>query len=93
MPTIDNPDPYLTLLGTLSILFNRIKEKNLVNKLNQDGNLEIKMEDKYFHKTVLEKFIEVLNLPSEIVTPESDDESMMSLINLSFIQLMNFFLE
>jgi hypothetical protein len=25
LPTIDEPDPFLTILGTLSILFNRIK--------------------------------------------------------------------
>jgi hypothetical protein len=48
LPTIDDSDPYLTLLGTLSILYNRIKWKNGVNELNQDGNLQIKMEDKYF---------------------------------------------
>ena len=34
---------------------------------------------------VLEQFREVLNLPSEIVTDESDDERLMSHINLSFI--------
>jgi hypothetical protein len=28
LPTIDDPDPFLTLLGTLSILYNRIKWKN-----------------------------------------------------------------
>jgi hypothetical protein len=96
LPTIDDPDPYLTLLGTLSILFNRIKDKNGVenmNKMNQDSNLQLKMEDKYFNKTVLKQFIEILNLPSEIVTPESDDESIMSLVNFSFIQLMNSYLE
>jgi hypothetical protein len=96
LPTIDDPDPYLTLLGTLSILFNRIKDKNGVenmNKMNQDSNLQLKMEDKYFNKTVLKQFIEILNLPSEIVTPESDDESIMSLVNFSFIQLMNSYLD
>jgi hypothetical protein len=42
---------------------------------------------------VLEQFIDVFKLPPEIVTDESDDEILMSLINLSFIQLMNFYLE
>ena len=42
---------------------------------------------------MLKQFIELLDLPSEIVTFESDDESLMSLINLSFIQLMNSYLE
>ena len=51
------------------------------------------MEDKCFHETVLEKFIEVLKLPYEIVTPESDDECTLSLINLGFIQLMNFYID
>ena len=51
------------------------------------------MDDKYFNQTVLEQFIEVFNLPSELVTDESDDEIMMSYINLSFIQLMNLYLE
>ena len=64
-----------------------------MNKMNQDSNLQLKMEDKYFNKTVLKQFIEILNLPSEIVTPESDDESIMSLVNFSFIQLMNSYLE
>ena len=51
------------------------------------------MEDKYFNQTVLEQLIEVLNLPPEIVTNESDDETLMTHINLSFIQLMNIYLE
>ena len=42
---------------------------------------------------MLEQFIDVFKLPPEIVTAESDDETLMSLINLSFIQLMNFYLE
>ena len=61
--------------------------------MNQRSKLDIKMEDKYFIEMVLEQFREVLNLPSEIVTDESDDESLLSLINLSFIQLMNSYLE
>jgi hypothetical protein len=28
LPTIDESDPFLTLLGTLSIIYNRIKWKN-----------------------------------------------------------------
>ena len=67
LPTIDDPDPFLTLLGTLSILFNRIKWKNAVNWVNQRGKLQTKMEDKYFNERVLEQFREVLNLPFEIV--------------------------
>ena len=51
------------------------------------------MEDKYFNKSVIEQFIEALNLPSEIVTYESEDEPLMSLINLSFNELMNYYLE
>jgi hypothetical protein len=31
LPTIDDPDPILTLLGTLSILCNRIKFKDWLN--------------------------------------------------------------
>ena len=93
LPTIDEPEPILTILGTLSILFNRIKWKNLVSIINQDLKQQIKMEDKYFNETVLKQLIEVLNLPPEIVTNESDDDSLMSLINLSFIQLMNIYLE
>jgi hypothetical protein len=42
LPTIDDPDPFLTLLGTLSILYNRIKMKNLVNIINQNSKLQIK---------------------------------------------------
>ena len=93
LPDIDDPEPFLTLLGTLSILYNRIKWKNEINILNQHLNLQIKMEDKYFNKSVLEQFIEALNLPSEIVTYESEDEPLMSLINLSFNELMNYYLE
>ena len=56
LPTIDDPDPFLTVLGTLSILFNRIKYKNMVILLNQLHNLQIKMEDKYFNERVFEQF-------------------------------------
>ena len=90
LPTIDDPDPFLTVLGTLSILFNRIKYKNMVILLNQLHNLQIKMEDKYFNERVFEQFHQVLNT---FVTLQSDDERMMSVINLSFIQLINIFLE
>jgi hypothetical protein len=41
LPTIDEPDPFLTILGTLSILLNRIKKKNMVNELNQREMLQI----------------------------------------------------
>ena len=93
LPTIFDPDPLLTVLGTLSILYNRIKLKNKVYILIQYLDLQIKMEDKYFNKSVIEQFIEALNLPSEIVTDESEDETLMSLINLSFNELMKTFLE
>ena len=42
---------------------------------------------------MLEQYIDVFKLPPEIVTAESDDETLMSIINLSFIQLMNIYLE
>jgi hypothetical protein len=46
LPKIDDPDPFLTILGTLSILFNRIKDKNMLYEMNQTGLLPpIKMED------------------------------------------------
>ena len=51
------------------------------------------MEDKCFNKSALEQFIELLNLPSKIVTDESDDETLMTFVNLSFNELMNYFLE
>ena len=49
LPTIDDSDPFLTLLGTLSILYNRINLKNEIKKKIQGLNLDIKMEDKYFN--------------------------------------------
>jgi hypothetical protein len=61
--------------------------------MNQDEKLKIKMEDKYFNERVLEQFLEVFNLPSEIVTDESDDDRLIFLINRIFIQLMNIYLE
>jgi hypothetical protein len=36
------------------------------------------MEDKYFNERVLEQFREVLKVPSEIVTDESDDKRLIS---------------
>jgi hypothetical protein len=50
LPTIDDPEPILTILGTISILCNRIKFKDWVSIMNQDGKLHIKMEDKYFNE-------------------------------------------
>jgi hypothetical protein len=85
LPTIDDPDPILTILGTLSILCNRIKFKDWLNIMNQDGKLPIKMEDKYFNERVLHKFCEVLNLSSEIVTDELDEKNLISLIKSNFI--------
>jgi hypothetical protein len=49
LPTIDDSDPFLTLLGTLSILFNRIKFKDRINGMIQECELQIKMEDRYFN--------------------------------------------
>jgi hypothetical protein len=42
--------------------------------MNQRGNIEIKIKDKYFNERVLERFREVLNLPNEIFKLESDDD-------------------
>ena len=53
LPTIDDPEPFLTLLGTLSILCNRIKFKDWLNLMNQDSKLHVKMDDKYFNERVL----------------------------------------
>ena len=61
--------------------------------MNQDEKLMIKMEDKYFNERVLEQFLEVFYLPSEIVTDESDDDRLIFFINRIFIQLMNMYLE
>jgi hypothetical protein len=61
--------------------------------MNQVGELQIKMEDKYYNEWIFEQFRQVLNLPSEIVSDESDDERLMLVINFSFNQLMNIFLE
>ena len=57
LPTIDDPDPFLTIFGTLSILFNRIKSKNIFNIMNQRSKLPVKMEDKYFNECAFEKFL------------------------------------
>jgi hypothetical protein len=46
---MDDPEPFLTLLGTLSILYNRIKFKNWVDTLIKDLKVQVKMEDKYFN--------------------------------------------
>ena len=51
------------------------------------------MEDKYFNENVLKQFLEVLNLPSEIVNDESDDENLINLIRLIFIKIMIIYLE
>jgi hypothetical protein len=93
LPKIDDPSPILTLFGTLSILCNRIKFKNELFLMDKDGNLKIKMEDKYFNKWALEQFLNVLNLPSEFVTVESVDDRSIILIERSFNLLMNIYLE
>jgi hypothetical protein len=93
LPTLDDPDPFLTLLGTLSILYNRIKFKKIVNQMNQAGLLPIKMVDKYFNERIVIQFHELLHLPPEIVTYESNEDRLAHIISLSFFQLMNIFLE
>jgi hypothetical protein len=55
--------------------------------------MKIKMEDKFLNLILHEEFIKILNLPPKIVTNESEDEIMMSLINISFIELMNIYLQ
>ena len=85
MPTIDEPDPFLTVLGTLSILFNRIKDKNAIFWVIQEYQVQISMDDKYFNERVFEQFRKFLKLPSEIVTDESNDDWLMTLVDLSFI--------
>lgn len=90
---MDDPDPILTLLGTLSILFNRIKFKNFLNQMIQTSKLQIMMEDKYFDEWVFERFKFRLKLFSDIVTDESDDDRVLSIISLSFNQFMNIYLE
>ena len=93
MPTIDEPDPFLTVLGTLSILFNRIKMKNRLIEIIQEYQVQISMDDKYFNGRVFEQFRKVLDLPSEIATRESNDDRLMSIVDLSFIELMKIYLE
>jgi hypothetical protein len=51
------------------------------------------MKDKYFNEKVFEQFRKFLKLPSEIATPESNDDMLMSLLSIFFIQLMNSYLE
>ena len=63
MATLDEPDPFLTVLGTLSILFNRIKEKNRLVEIIQEYQVQISMDDKYFDERVFEQFRKVLNFP------------------------------
>jgi hypothetical protein len=93
LPTIAIPDPFLTLLGTLSILYHRIHSKNLIISMNKIGWLPIKLEDKYFDQKVLEQILEVLNLPSERVEDEDTFGRLTTLVKLSFSELMNNYLE
>ena len=66
----------------------------MVNELNQREMLQIQMEDKYFYESALVQFCEILNVPSDIMTRESDDDDRaIYIIKMSFIQLMNFYLE
>jgi hypothetical protein len=51
------------------------------------------MDDKYFNGRVFEQFRKVLDLPSEIATRESNDDRLMSIVDLSFIELMKIYLE
>ena len=93
MRTIDDPDPFLTVLGTLSILFNRIKKKNQFIEIIQEYQVQISMDDKYFDQKVFEQLRQFLKLPFEIVTRESNDDMIMSLLSISFIKLMKIYLE
>ena len=93
MSTKDEPDRFLTVLGTLSILFNRIKQKNYLIKIIQKYQVQINMEDKFYNESVLEQFRKVLNIPTEIATRESNDDRLISLVELSFIHLMTIYLE
>jgi hypothetical protein len=43
------------------------------------------MDDKYFNERVFEQLRKVLDLPSEIATRESNDDRLMSIVDLSFI--------
>lgn len=88
LPTIAVPDPILTLLGTLSILCNRIITSNHVPDMISFGFMPIKMEDKYYDQRVLKQLLEILNLPSEKVPDEENFSRLTSLIKLSFRQLI-----
>ena len=55
LPNIYVPDHILTLIGTVSILYNRIRTGNFINFTSQLKNdkFPIKMDDKYLNKKVL----------------------------------------
>ena len=55
--------------------------------------MQISMDDKYFNESVFEQLRKFLKLPSEIVTRESNDDMIISLLSISFIQLMKIYLE
>jgi hypothetical protein len=93
LPTTDVPDPILTVIGSLSILYNRINFNKLFNVYILSAFFPIKTEDKYFNKRVLEQLLEVLKLPSERVTDENKFAWLTSIIKLSFKQLMVKYLE
>jgi hypothetical protein len=61
--------------------------------MSLDEKIQIKMEDKYFNESALQKIIKHLKLPSDIVTDNSADEIQMSLIKFLFDEYMNFFLK
>jgi hypothetical protein len=80
-------------MGTLSILYNRIQNTNFICNLNQCGELPIVMEDKYFDKRVLSKIIKVLNLSQADITDIDAFELISSLLNISFSNLINKYIE
>lgn len=58
--------------------------------------LQINMEDKYYDESVLEQICKILNLSKIsylLETDEPDYDLLMSVINISFVQLMKIYLE
>jgi hypothetical protein len=80
-------------MGTLTILYNRILNVNIIKKWSQTSLLLIKIEDKYFIQRIHDHFLLLLNLRSERLIDEENFERLTSVIKLSFSQLMNTFLE
>jgi hypothetical protein len=57
LPTIDVPYPLLNIMGTLTILYNRILKKNAVKDWSLTGLLVIKKQDEFFNQSILELFL------------------------------------